>query len=53
MWNLENKDGWKEFNNMIAENKNKQQIAQGRYEKGRYEEAEKRIVNLLKQTTGV
>ena len=47
MWNLENKDGWKEFNNMIAENKNKQQITQGWYE-----EAEKRITNLLKQTIG-
>ena len=45
MWNLENKDEWKEFNNMIAENKNKQQITQGRYG-----EAEKRITNLLKQT---
>ena len=31
VWNLKNKDGWKEFNNMIAENKNKQQITQGRY----------------------
>ena len=47
VWNLENKDGWKEFNNMIAENKNKQQITQGRYV-----EAEKRITTLLKQTIG-
>ena len=46
MWNLKNKDGWKEFN-MIAENKNKQQITLGRHE-----EAEKRITNLLKQTIG-
>ena len=37
MWNIENKDDWKEFNNMIAINNNKQQISQERYE-----EAEKK-----------
>ena len=46
-WNLDNNEGWKAFNNQVAEAANQHHITQGTYD-----EAIKRIIQIMKQTVG-